>query len=132
MKDGKVVILIIDDDVSAYGRILERQLPQSDVEILSTIELEEGRRLFQERKDEIDIIVIDHQVIGGTTPDLVREIKASGFKGRLIGVTYGSSKPLIEAGVDYVCDRNRLFNDELLGIPGNLPEEIQRIKKEGG
>lgn len=131
MKDGKVVILVVDDSFPDWKWEWAHELPNG-VEVVSTMELDEGRRLFQERKDEIDIIVIDHQVIGGTTPDLVREIKASGFKGVVIGVSYEKLRPLIDAGCNYVSDRKCLFHDRELDIRGHLEDEIERIKKEGG
>jgi DNA-binding NtrC family response regulator len=128
VKDGKVVILVVDDSFPDWKHEWEHELPDG-VEVVSTMELEEGRRLFQERKNEIDIIVIDYQVIGGTTPDLIREIKASGFKGVVIGVSYTTIQPLIDAGCDYTCDRKCLFHDRELNIFGHLEEEIAKARR---
>jgi len=128
MKNGKVVILVVDDSFSDWNWEWTHE-PLGEIEVVSTMELEEGRRLFQERKDEIDIIVIDHQVIGGTTSDLVREIKASGFKRVVIGVSYTTIQPLVDAGCDYVCDRKRLFHDRELDIRGHLEDEIKKARR---
>lgn len=128
MKDGKVVILVVDDSFPDYKWKWEYQLPDG-VEVVSTTELEKGRRIFRERIQEIDIVVIDHQVIGGTTPELVREIKASEFKGVLIGVSFTNLRALQDAGCDYVCDRNNLFPDESIGTIGHLTEEIKRVRR---
>jgi response regulator RpfG family c-di-GMP phosphodiesterase len=128
MKDGKVVILVVDDSFPDWNWEWTHE-PLGEIEVVSTMELEEGRRLFQERKDEIDIIVIDHQVIGGTTPELIREIKASGYNGKLIGVTYAGPKSLEDAGCDYVSDRKRLFHDRELDIGGYLEDEIEKVRR---
>jgi len=128
MKDGKVVLLLIDDAYPDYQFQMGYIHARPDVEILSTTELEEGERLFDERSGDIDIIVIDHAVIGGTTPELIRKMKASGFRGLIIGVSYTNIKDMKAAGCDYCCDRNRLFKDEMLEISGHLDEEIEKVK----
>ena len=129
MKDGKVVILIIDDsyphyewkfDIAGFG----------DVKIVATIYLDEGKKIFRNKKDEIDIIVIDHSVIGGTTVEFIGEIKRSGFNGTLVGVSFTDADKLKEAGCDYCVDRNDLFPDDCSGFIGHLAEEIDQIRKQ--
>lgn len=110
----KPAILIVEDDRQiqmAFGRFLSHKIEAS---ILRAYTVEEGRALFEQHADRIQLIAMDGQVPSTedmTTFALVLIIRAKGWKGPMIAMSNRSDvqERLIAAGCnDRVNDKARV------------------------
>ncbi len=121
----KQAILVVDDNPDFQTGIrAELEILAPNLEYLDARGVRAAREVFLARRDHITLIVMDGNLPDGTfeeTLKLVRDIRASGFKGIMLAASgnYRHQEMLLKAG----CDEKAVMPGtsyqicRLLGIP---------------
>jgi PAS domain S-box-containing protein len=73
---GSEAILLVEDD-DAVRFALERTLAAAGYRVLAATDAADGQRIFAEHADEIDALVTDVHMPGGSGPDLAAHVRAA-------------------------------------------------------
>ena len=114
MSNFKKVLII--DDLKLFHQLtidtLADELKAGKIQFLSAFTLEEGQKLFDANRSDIDLIAVDACVPGDrpNSMELIRNIRKK-FEGPIVAISSLSDyrELLMKAGCDYECKKTELF-----------------------
>lgn len=113
-------VLIVDDSKSFQAECMDL-LPRNEIEILPAYTLDEGRRLFLENSQSIDLIVLDLNVEGELfdTLPLLSEMKET-FEGPVLAVANSAkfAPVMLSRGCEYFSDSKEAAPVKIMEILG--------------
>ncbi|MBU1558108.1 response regulator [Patescibacteria group bacterium] len=98
MKDGNIVVLIVEDDPS--NQLLLKtaiELITKEVVILQVTTIKEASEIFHRDRNIIDKILMDGELPDGTSINLVKEIRKT-FNGDIIAFSGAINDELMKSG----------------------------------